>query len=85
MSRLTPSALYYLGADHLRHKLVLVDEHVGTADAEHPIRVLQSSGRLSLATVVKGRTERFNVFGPIAMLSGSTATTIKRREPVALP
>src|SRR5262249_21185771 len=61
MARLTPGALFYLGADFLRHKLVLVDEQVGASEAEHPIRVLQSAGRLTLATVVKGKTERFTV------------------------
>jgi hypothetical protein len=75
MTRLTPHALYYAGQDALRHKLVVVDEQPGAAEADHPIRVLQSAGRLTLAVVVKGRTERFSVHGPIAMVSGTTAAT----------
>jgi hypothetical protein len=75
MTRLTPHALYYAGQDALRHKLVVVDEQPGASEAEHPIRVLQSAGRLTLALVMKGKTERFTVKGPISMLSGTTAAT----------
>ena len=37
--------------------------------------MLQSSGRLTLALVVKGKIQRFTVRGPIAMLSGTTAAS----------
>ena len=40
LSRLTPQALFYAGPEHLRHKLVLVDEHVGAAEADASIRTL---------------------------------------------
>jgi DNA primase len=72
LSRLTPASLYYLGEDYLRHRLVLVDEHVGTTEADYPIRSLQSKGLLRLAATVKGKTEPFTVRGPIALMSGTT-------------
>lgn len=75
MTRLTPHALYYAGADALRHKLVVVDEAPGASEADHSIRVLQSAGKLTLAVVVKGKTERFTVHGPVSMLSGTTAAS----------
>src|SRR5271170_7501009 len=49
LSRLTPAALYYLGPDHLRHRLVIVDEQAGASEADYPIRTLQSKGLLRLA------------------------------------
>lgn len=72
LSRLTPSALYYAGADHLRHKLVIVDEQAGASEADYAIRTLQTKGFLRLAVSVSGRTERFEANGPIALLSGTT-------------
>jgi hypothetical protein len=72
LSRLTPHALYYAGADHLRHKLVIVDEQAGAAESDYAIRTLQSKGFLRLAVAVKGRTENFEARGPIALLSGTT-------------
>jgi DNA primase len=76
LSRLTPAALYYLGPDHLQHKLVLVDEQAGASEADYPIRTLQSKGLLRLAATVKGKTEPFTVNGPIALMSGTTDQSI---------
>lgn len=72
LSRLTPQALYYLGPDHLRHKLVVVDEQAGASEADYSIRTLQSRGVLRLAVPVKGKTESFEARGPIALMSGTT-------------
>jgi hypothetical protein len=74
LSRLTSASLYYLGSDYLRHKLVVVEEAVGAAAAEHPVRLLQSAGQITLATVVKNRTEKFTVHGPISLVAGTTAS-----------
>jgi DNA primase len=72
LSRLTPHALYYAGAEHLRNKLVIVDEQAGATDADYAIRTLQTKGFLRLALAVKGKTESFEAHGPIALLSGTT-------------
>lgn len=76
LARLTAQSLYYMGADALRNKVVLVDEYEGTGDADHPLRVLQSRGELRLATTVKGKSESFVVNGPVAVMSGTTATNV---------
>jgi len=76
LSRLTPTALYYAGADGLRHKLVIVDEQAGTSGADYPIRTLQTKGYLRQAFSVGGRSERLEAHGPIALLSGTTSATL---------
>lgn len=74
--RLTPQVLFYAGPDALKHRLVVVDEYEGQQDADHAIRVLQSKGELSLTTTVKGKAESFTVRGPVAVMSGSTSSTL---------
>ncbi len=76
LSRITPAALFYAGPDHLRHKLVVVDEQAGSAEADYAIRTLQSKGLLRLAIPMKGKTESFEARGPIALMSGTTSSTI---------
>ncbi len=73
LARLTPQSLYYMGRDALRHKLIVVDEYEGTSEADHPLRVLQSRGELRLSVTGK---EALVVRGPIAVMSGTTATNL---------
>ncbi len=76
LSRISPAALYYAGPDHLRHKLILVDEQAGTTAADYTIRTLQTKGLLRLAIPVRNRTEQFEARGPIALMSGTTSTAL---------
>ena len=76
LSRLTTHALYYAGPDHLRHKLVIVDEQAGASESDYAIRTLQSKGLLRLALPVKGKTEHFEARGPIALMSGTTSSNL---------
>ncbi|HBP22957.1 MAG TPA: hypothetical protein DEA08_34935 [Planctomycetes bacterium] len=76
LSRLTPHALYYAGADHLRHKLVVVEEQKGASEADYPIRTLQSRGVLRMTTTLKGKAHSFETFGPIALLSSTTRSDL---------
>lgn len=77
LSRLTAQALYYAGADALRHKLVLVDEQSGTSEADYAIRTLQSKGLLRLAAPASGKpAEPITVHGPIALMSGTTSSDL---------
>ncbi len=76
LARLTPHSLYYMGEEALRNKLVVVDEYEGAGDADHPLRVLQSKGELRLSVTVKGKAEAFLVRGPVAVMSGTTATKL---------
>ncbi|MBL4849940.1 MAG: hypothetical protein JKY65_30800 [Planctomycetes bacterium] len=73
LSRLTPQALFYAGPNHLKHKLVLVDEQAGASDADYSIRTLQSKGFLTLQSPGKPPTR---VEGPIALMSGTTSADL---------
>lgn len=76
LSRISQQALYYAGPDHLRHKLVVVDEQAGAAESDYAIRTLQTKGLLRVAVPIKGKTESFEARGPIALLSGTTRTDL---------
>lgn len=71
VARLTAQSLFYMGPDALRHRLVVVDEWEGQADADHAIRVLQTRGELTLTTTIKGKAESLTVWGPVAVMSGT--------------
>ena len=77
-SRLTPQALYYLEADALKHKLLIVDERDGSEESEYPIRTLQTRRVLKLAVPVKDpnsgriRTTVLEIHGPIAYMESTT-------------
>ena len=79
MSSLTGQALYYMGTCALQHKILAVAEEAGVAEAAYALKLLQSDGRLRIATVGKdsgtGRpvTQHYEVEGPVAMLLTTTA------------
>ena len=76
VARLTAQSLFYAGPDALRHRLVLVDEYEGQAEADHAVRVLQSKGELTQTATVKGRAEQFTAKGPVAVMSGTTSSSL---------
>jgi hypothetical protein len=78
LSRLTPQALFYAGPNALRHKVVVVDEHVGAKEAEYSLRTLLSRGSLTLRASPKpgGRARPLTVHGPISLLSGTTSEQV---------
>lgn len=76
LARLTPQALFYSGADALRHRLVIVDEYEGQADADHAVRVLQSRGELRQSVTIRGKAEELVAKGPVAVMSGTTLTNL---------
>ncbi len=76
LARLTPMALFYAGPDALRHRLVIVDEFEGQAEAAHSVRVLQSRGELRQSVTIKGRAEEVVARGPVAVMSGTTLSEI---------
>src|SRR5690606_14451529 len=61
---------------HLRHRLVVVDEQAGASASDYAIRTLQTQGLLRSAVPIRGRTEHFEARGPIALLSGTTSSTL---------
>ena len=77
-SALTRASLYYLGREELKHKILAVAEEEGVSEASYALKLLQSEGRLSLAVATKesdtgaGRTEHYEVEGPVALLLTTT-------------
>lgn len=79
LTRLAPMSLYYMGEHALRHKLVVVDEYEGQAEADHAVRVLQSRGELRVSVTVQGKAQSLVVKGPVAVMSGTVSSTIDRQ------
>jgi len=73
LSRVTAQALFYSGQDHLKHKLILIDEAAGSTEADYSIRTLQSKGFLTLQSPGK---PPMRVEGPIALMSGTTSADL---------
>ena len=81
-SALTGQALYYMPREGLRHKILCVAEEQGAVQASYALKLLQSEGRLRIASVGRcsktGRqqTEHYEVEGPVAMLLTTTAEVL---------
>lgn len=77
-SRLSAQALSFMPKDHLRRKLLIIEERAGSEAADYQIRTLQTRHRLSQAVVIKDpvtgklSTRFFEVLGPIAYLETTT-------------
>ncbi|MBI4240091.1 MAG: hypothetical protein HY613_00105 [Candidatus Rokubacteria bacterium] len=81
MSRLSPQALFYMDAAHLRHRLLIVDERAGSESADYSLRTLQSQQKLSLAFPVRDgqggtRTQIVSIEGPVAYLESTTSRDV---------
>ena len=79
LSELSRQSLFYMGTEHLRHKLILVDESSGSEDAAYAIRTLLSRGVLRKAVPLKDPTGQMQTIiqetkGPIGYLEGSSAS-----------
>ncbi len=81
-TRLTPQSLYYTEPGFLDHKLVIVEERNGSAEADYSIRVLQSRKKLIVAAPVKDpqtgnmRTKVFAVEARAAFVEATTANAV---------
>src|SRR3990170_8222028 len=79
LSALTGQSLYYMGRTELKHKILAVAEEEGVGEASYALKLLQSEGRLTIASAGKdaesGRqqTQHYEVEGPVAMLLTTTA------------
>ena len=79
-TRLTDQALFYQSEMALVHKLVVIEEMAGMSGAAYSIRSLQSSGRLSLASVMKDpasgqmKSREQMVQGPSGFLMSTAGT-----------
>lgn len=81
-SAMTGRSLYYLGEQELAHKVLSIAEEEGASDAAYALKILQSEGRLTIASTGKesktGRltTQTYEVAGPVALLLTTTAIDI---------
>ena len=72
LSNLTGQSLYYLNSGDIRHKILAISEDEGISQAAYALKLLQSEGKLTHATVTKGEngrmtTETYSVEGPVAL------------------
>lgn len=73
-TRITGQALFYQDEDALKHKVLALDEEGGAADAIYSLRILQSSGTLSVSATRtdpqtgKHRAEHYEVHGPTSIM-----------------
>ncbi len=81
-SAMTGRSLYYLGEQELSHKVLSIAEEEGASDASYALKILQSEGRLTIASTGKesksGRlvTQTYAVAGPVALMLTTTAIDI---------
>jgi len=79
---MTGQSLYYMAETSLKHKILSIAEAEGALRAGYAIKMLQSEGRISIATTVKDpetgdlRTKKHEVEGPVAVLLTTTAAAI---------
>ncbi len=73
-TRLTGQALFYQDPDALKHKLLALDEEGGASEAIYSLRILQSSGKLSVSATRtdpltgKHHAQHYEVHGPTAIM-----------------
>jgi hypothetical protein len=79
---MTGQALFYLGEQDLRHKVLAIVEQAGAERAAYALKLLQSEGELTIASTGKdpetGKlvTHEYRVEGPVAVFLTTTAATI---------
>jgi hypothetical protein len=79
-SAMTGQSLFYMGETDLKHKVLAIAEEEGAERASYALKLLQSEGKLSIASTGKdpstGRhvTHEYHVEGPAAIML--TTTTI---------
>ncbi len=78
-SAMTGQSLFYMGESDLKHKVLAIAEEEGAERASYALKLLQSEGKLSIASTGKdpksGRlvTHEYHVEGPAAILLTTTA------------
>jgi DNA primase len=81
-SAMTGQSLYYMGDANLAHKVLAIAEEEGASRASYALKLLQSEGRLTIASTGKdpqsGRlvTHDYTVEGPVMIFMTTTAVDI---------
>jgi hypothetical protein len=78
-SAMTGQSLYYMGEKNLKHKILAITEQQGAERASYPLKLLQSEGKLKIASTgkdpVSGKhvTHDYTVEGPVMIFFTTTA------------
>ena len=81
-SAMTGQALFYMGQKNLKHKILAVAEEEGASRASYALKLLQSEGRLKIASTgkdpVSGKlvTHEYVVEGPVMIFLTTTAQDV---------
>jgi len=79
---MTSQALFYMGQKNLKHKILAIAEQQGAEAASYPLKLLQSEGKLNIASTgkdpVSGKhvTHEYEVEGPVMIFLTTTATDV---------
>ena len=81
-SAITGQSLFYAGEIGLQHKILAIAEEQGAANASYALKILQSEGKLNIASTGKdpitGRlqTQEYNVEGPVMLFLTTTSVDL---------
>jgi DNA primase len=81
-SAMTGQSLFYMGENDLRHKILAIVEEEGAERASYALKLLQSEGKLTIASTGKdpqtGRlvTQEYSVEGPVMIFLTTTAIDV---------
>jgi len=79
---MTSQALFYMGQKNLKHKILAIAEQQGAEAASYPLKLLQSEGKLNIASTgkdpVSGKhvTHEYMVEGPVMIFLTTTAPDV---------
>ncbi len=79
---MTGQSLFYMGGKNLKHKILAIAEQQGAERAAYPLKLLQSEGRLKIASTGKdpasGKlvTHDYQVEGPVMIFLTTTAQDV---------
>jgi hypothetical protein len=78
-SAMTGQSLFYFGDKDLKHKILAIVEEEGVRQASYALKLLQSEGRLTIASTGKDNasgqmvTKEYHVEGPVMIFTTTTA------------
>jgi hypothetical protein len=81
-SAMTGQSLFYFGNKNLKHKILAIVEEEGAKHAAYALKLLQSEGKLTIASTGKDPTtgqmvtQDYKVEGPVMILTTTTAIEI---------
>ena len=79
---MTGQSLFYMGQKNLKHKILAIAEQQGAERAAYPLKLLQSEGRIKIASTgkdpVSGKlvTHDYEVEGPVMIFLTTTAQDV---------